>query len=256
MWSYMGSGYRCHPSVATLSQGTGLGERTVQRHLVELAEAGLIDRIEQKGRVTEYQLYPPWDPSQDVTTVTETPLSECHPCQNVTPDSVSGDPRQNDTTTPVTVTPEVTQEKKPNEVTQLTLLPAVEANDSPKQGGTAKGSKKGGDGYSPEFEEFWAAYPRRKEKGKAWRVWLARVNGKSGQPAKPVDMITAAKNYAAECSAEGREEKWVKLASTFLGPDKHWEEFVQGPKAQSPSGGRNTYRDHTSYRPTTNDPWE
>ena len=73
------------------------------------------------------------------------------------------------------------------------------------------------------FELFWNTYPRRKEKQAAFTKWKACV--KDDQPA---DIITAARNYAAEC--RDKEEKFIKLAKTFLGPDKHYREYIVMPE--------------------------
>jgi hypothetical protein len=79
--------------------------------------------------------------------------------------------------------------------------------------------------YSPEFEQFWAVYPRKLEKREAFRCWLARLKG----GAKPDGMIAAAKNYAIYCERHNVEMRFVKHASTFLGPSRPFEEYVLGP---------------------------
>ena len=76
--------------------------------------------------------------------------------------------------------------------------------------------------YSADFEAFWKAYPRKKEKRRAWRVWKTRIR----ERVAPADLIQAATNYAATC--RGKEERYVKLAATFLGPDRPYEEYLKG----------------------------
>jgi len=78
--------------------------------------------------------------------------------------------------------------------------------------------------YSPTFEAFWAAYPRRLGKKKAYRCWLTCQ--KHG--AHVVQLQNAVMNYAKECSRDRREEKFIKHAATFLGPDEPWKEYVKG----------------------------
>ena len=73
--------------------------------------------------------------------------------------------------------------------------------------------------HKSDFEEFWNHYPRHKEKQAAFTKWKSAV-----KEDKPTDIIAAARNYAAEC--RGKEEKFVKLAKTFLGPDKHYREYI------------------------------
>lgn len=75
--------------------------------------------------------------------------------------------------------------------------------------------------YTPEFEEFWSEYPRKKEKAKAFKVWNTRL--REGHTVD--EMITAAKNYAVECV--GRDEKYIKHGSTFIGPDKPFLEYIE-----------------------------
>lgn len=79
------------------------------------------------------------------------------------------------------------------------------------------------DTYSPEFEQFWSLYPRKVDKRKTLRNWQTRLK----QGAKPPQMIAAAKHYSQACV--GKEQQFVKHASTFLGPDKPYEEWIRAP---------------------------
>ena len=88
--------------------------------------------------------------------------------------------------------------------------------------------------YSSDFLLFWQHYPRKKEKPKAWRVWKSRIKEKT--PAG--DMILAAEKYATECI--GRDGNYIKLAATFLGPDKHFKEYLAG---EGENGADNQPRD-------------
>lgn len=76
--------------------------------------------------------------------------------------------------------------------------------------------------YTAEFEAFWRVYPRHVEKARAFRAWRARL--REGWPAD--DLIRAAVNYAASCRARGTEERFIKHASTFLGPDKPFKDWL------------------------------
>jgi hypothetical protein len=81
------------------------------------------------------------------------------------------------------------------------------------------------DGYSKEFETFWAEYPRKKEKKAAYTKFKATKN-------KGIDagkLILAACNYRKECEADCTAEKFIKLPRTFLGPDEHWREYLKTP---------------------------
>lgn len=73
------------------------------------------------------------------------------------------------------------------------------------------------------FEQAWAAYPEREggnSKAAARRQWDARV--KAGED--PEVMLAGTKRYAEYCAATNREARFVKMASTFFGRDKHYLE--------------------------------
>ncbi len=76
--------------------------------------------------------------------------------------------------------------------------------------------------YSVDFESFWKCYPRRKEKAKAYRCYQTRL--KEGYSAE--DMMEAARLYAEECRIMDKEDRYIKLAATFLGPDKPFEDYI------------------------------
>lgn len=76
--------------------------------------------------------------------------------------------------------------------------------------------------YTPEFKEFWANYPRKIEKRKAFRVWKTRIKEYSNR-----DIVLAAKNYSAFCKRNGIEQRFVKHPATFIGPDMHFLEFLE-----------------------------
>lgn len=73
---------------------------------------------------------------------------------------------------------------------------------------------------SPLFEQAWAAYPSRpnNSKAQALRAWNARAA--DGEP--EVVMLTGTIAYAGYVQREGTDPKYVKLASTFYGPDQHY----------------------------------
>lgn len=79
-------------------------------------------------------------------------------------------------------------------------------------------------GYSQDFEDFYNAYPRKIEKKRAFRVWKARLKEK----ASPKDLIASAENYGKYCRDRGIDINYIKHPSTFLGPDKPYEEFIEG----------------------------
>lgn len=89
--------------------------------------------------------------------------------------------------------------------------------------------------YSQDFEQFWKVYPRHEGKLAAWRCWK-----RCRREVDERTLLDAARRYAAKVRREGTEQRYIKLASTFLGPDRHWEEALH---LQEPLTGRE--------RPTT-----
>lgn len=67
--------------------------------------------------------------------------------------------------------------------------------------------------YSSDFEAFWSVYPRKADKGQAYKKYQARL--KSGY--SPEELEKAAKNYRDECIRQKTEQKYIKHAKTFLG---------------------------------------
>lgn len=77
--------------------------------------------------------------------------------------------------------------------------------------------------YSVHFEELWSAYPRHKEKSKAYKCYQARLKDGFSEE----ELLTAVKNYAEECKKEHREEKYIKLCATFLGPNTPFVDYLK-----------------------------
>lgn len=83
-----------------------------------------------------------------------------------------------------------------------------------------------------QFELFWDKYPRQKEKQAAFTKWKACIKEDS-----PSDIIKAAANYAIECKRKNTETQFIKLAKTFLGPDRHYREYIKAiPAGESTDG--------------------
>jgi hypothetical protein len=96
------------------------------------------------------------------------------------------------------------------------------------------GGGAGGGGYSEDFERFWAAYPRKREKRAAWACWLARTNGKGNGPkASAEQLLAAGQRYGAAMADE--DPKYIKLARTFLGPHAPYEDWLPGANGSVPA---------------------
>ena len=79
-----------------------------------------------------------------------------------------------------------------------------------------------GGGYSANFETFWAAYPRKDEKGGAYKQYQARLNNGFSEE----DILSATKAYAQQCRQERTERKYIKQAKTFVGPSTPFCDYL------------------------------
>jgi len=99
-------------------------------------------------------------------------------------------------------------------------------NQEPEESKALVPSDDGTGDYSSEFEQFWKAYPKREggnSKKGAFKAWKARLRA----GAKADDLIMSASRYAEHMAVQGRiGTSFVKQASTFLGPDDHWQEVL------------------------------
>lgn len=86
-------------------------------------------------------------------------------------------------------------------------------------------SEKPKSSYPEEFELAWREYPKRaggNSKVDAFKAWTARI--KSGATAQ--ELTDGVRRYADYITAAGKlNTEYVKQASTFFGPSKHYEEL-------------------------------
>ena len=78
--------------------------------------------------------------------------------------------------------------------------------------------------YICSFDEFWKCYPRKQDKGQAYKQYLARLNDGYTEE----ELLTACKNYAAECEKEKREQKYIKHGKTFLSINEPFKDYLGG----------------------------
>lgn len=83
--------------------------------------------------------------------------------------------------------------------------------------------------YSLRFEEAYKAYPRKGEKKKAYSCYQTRL--KEGYTED--ELISAAKKYAEQCEKEHREERYIKLASTFFGVNTPFVDYLPTKEEKS-----------------------
>jgi hypothetical protein len=88
--------------------------------------------------------------------------------------------------------------------------------------GDSTGTEKAAKPFWDDFEALWKLYPRKHGKTAAYRCYLARRREGVDQDT----LILAVKNYAKDRA--GSEERFIKHGSTFLGRDRHWEDFAGG----------------------------
>lgn len=118
-------------------------------------------------------------------------------------------------------------------------LPPAPPGDPPDSPGPpeekAAPDKPKGSSYTPAFEQFWAAYPRKDEKGNAYKKYLARRNDGFSE----AELLEAATAYAVQCKQQRTEKKYIKLGKTFLSDSTPFLDFLrkEGGTGQSPPSG-------------------
>ena len=77
-------------------------------------------------------------------------------------------------------------------------------------------------GYAEGFLRFWEEYPRKLEKGDAYKKYQARrKDGFSDE-----ELIQSAKNYAAECRSRRTEKEYIKHPKTFLSDSLPFTDYL------------------------------
>lgn len=81
--------------------------------------------------------------------------------------------------------------------------------------------------YTCDFESFWSVYPRKKDKGEAFKKYNARLNSGYSE----AELFTAAKAYADECKRNKTDIKYIKHPSTFLSSSTPFEDYLKGGRS-------------------------
>lgn len=113
-----------------------------------------------------------------------------------------------------------------------------------KQRATTKESKEGkkekNNKYTCAFDDFWKSYPRKVDKGNAYKKFQARLN--EGYAER--ELITACENYAAECRKNKTETRFIKHASTFLSSTRPFLDYLpKKGEGKNDADGQNTADD-------------
>lgn len=91
--------------------------------------------------------------------------------------------------------------------------------------------------YTENFETFWTEYPRKDDKGAAYKQWQARM--KDGF--SPEELVRAAKNYAYVCKKKHTQKEYIKQGKTFLGVTLVFRDFLPEKKQTEPAPGGNPF---------------
>ena len=118
----------------------------------------------------------------------------------------------------------------------------VTPNNTPEQETPPEAEKKTPK-YDKDFETFWAAYPRKADKGQCYKKYKARI--KDGY--SPEELLTAAMNYAEQCRRQKTEQQYIKHGKTFLGDSVPFADFLpkmneQPVETKRPETGGNPFR--------------
>ena len=80
--------------------------------------------------------------------------------------------------------------------------------------------------YSDDFVKFWEKYPRKDDKGAAYKEYMARL--RSGFTVE--ELAEAEQNYINRLKRDRTELKYTKMAKTFLGSTLYFEQYINKDK--------------------------
>ena len=216
----------CWPSYQHIADQCEISKRSVMNHIEALCECGLIKkelRTGPKGNSSNvYQL--------NLRSAGDSPGGSANRSLPGATDSLPG--AGDSPGGSAGAAPRISHSFEP--VNEPVNEPIKHTGASAIASAPARSAKQG---YSPEFETAWQAYPKRaggNSKAAAFKAWNSRL--KDG--VKPEVMLAGVKRYAAYARATGSAgTQYVKQAASFFGPDRHFEESWQAPSA--PGGGHN-----------------
>ncbi len=91
-----------------------------------------------------------------------------------------------------------------------------------ESGGDSVQVKRGNKQYETHFEVFWSAYPRKDDKGQAYKKYQARLNDGFSEE----ELLQAAKAYAEQCKRDKTAPRYIKQGKTFLGDATPFRDFL------------------------------
>lgn len=86
--------------------------------------------------------------------------------------------------------------------------------------------------YISSFVTFWETYPKKSDKGQAYKCYKARLNDGWSEN----ELLIACQNYAAECKKDKRETRYIKNGSTFLSSTTPFIDYLTKEKGGNDSG--------------------
>ncbi len=184
--SIAGSGDSCYPSVETMQKELCMGKNRLMKHMGQLITFGVVEKVrERKGNIYGRNIY-------RITHEVE----------------VSNDLKR--------IFEAVENEAVENEAVENEALNNNKSNNNySKSNIDVK--------YNAPFEKFWKAYPRKKEKAKAYKCYMTRL--KEGYSEET--LYQAAVNYAADCQRQKTDERYIKLAATFVGVNTPFLDWIE-----------------------------
>ncbi len=221
----------CWATNRTLAEKFGKSTRSVIRALTELEEKGYIRKEETRNentkQVVERRIYP-MKKSSSPTKKKSHPIKE-----NVTPSAqICHTPYEETVTLPVSdASHPSTQichspyDENGTENNNNTIEHTIE--QSIKQ--TIEQSIDTNENYfssdeifQKDFEVLWNEYPLKINRKGAYEAYKARVL--EGEDKK--ELLTAVRRYATDCKIFDTEEKHIMHASTFLGENRRYEDYL------------------------------
>lgn len=96
--------------------------------------------------------------------------------------------------------------------------------------------------YTPEFSQFWDAYPRKIGKGEAYKKYVTRrKDGFSDE-----ELLIAAKNYAIQVRRQKTDKQYIKHPKTFLSDTTPFVDYIpkkpETPKYDETPVGENPFK--------------
>lgn len=114
------------------------------------------------------------------------------------------------------------REKKRQCETPSKFSDNIKSENSSRKPEAADSAQEKVEKYSEEFEKFWSVYPRRIDKGNAYKKFLTRTKeGWNGE-----DIVEAARKYAAECKRLHTEQQYIKHPKTFLSDALPFKDYL------------------------------